>query len=358
VSNKKCITVAIMFLILSILGCDNISQERINIEVFAVSACPFIMDMEKEIEPFLEEMGHLVDFNIYFYGAEREPGIFSSFHGDHEARLNVIELCIIKYNKKNYNYMKIINCLNSRVNYDDFEETISRLTKTWEECTTKETSINNEKVHECASSKEGINLYRESIANIAKIPDARVPPLVKLNGRRVPSMDTVAFKIESCKYLGDNRLCRGLPECSADSNCPVKEGSRAVCDNSKCTYRNPHKVIIVGPDAEVRINKDVKHFISLLLGELEIEYVEYNSEYGKNLTKEYKIFNLPKSDLSQIPPTILFDESVEETTLWKNEKYIADLVLTKIHDNNYKWGSYSRSLRFIDNVYAEETTLK
>jgi len=354
VSNKKCITVAIMFLILSILGCDNTPQEKINIEVFAVSACPYILDMEKEVEPFLEEMGHLVDFNIYFYGTEREPGKFSSFHGDQESTLNIIELCIIKYNKKNYDYMKIINCLNSRVNYDDFEETISRLTKIWEECTDSKTSMNNEKVHECASGEEGINLYRKSIDYIKTVPDARVPPLVKVNGRRVPSMDTLAFKIEVCKYLDNYALCKNLPECSVDSNCQDSEELRGICNlnTSKCIYKNPIKVIIVKDDKEDEwaINKDIYAFMSLLFGKLEIEYVDPNSEEGSKLIARYKLYRFP---------AILFDaEGIEETSLWKREELLGNMVLSDKIKDKYIWRDYKRSLMFIGNVYAEETTLK
>lgn len=310
-----------------VTACSKLN-EKVKVDVFAVSACPFIIDMEAAAEPFLDEMGEQVEFNMYYYGIERSPGNFSSFHGTQEPFLNILELCIIEKNKVNYQYMHIINCLNHRVEYQEPDSTIPALLIDWETCTDDRTSANNEAVNECAAGEEGNELYRKSIKYIRTIKDAKYPPLLLINGKRVPSFDDLAFKIEVCKYL-DSTLCNDLPECSADANCPVKEGYLAICENNKCEFTDELTVIVLkdpNNNDPAYFNTDIIEWFSLYLGYIKAEYVDPQSEEGKELSERFGIKEYP---------ALLFDESIENTYAWKKEEDLLPFILREKKFDKY-----------------------
>jgi hypothetical protein len=314
-----------------------LNNSKNKVEIFTVSACPFTRDLVSALRLFLDkvdkETKNNIDIDIFYYGTEYEDGKFHSYHGDDEAILNILELCIINKYPNNLEYFYIIDCLNNRVDLTDPDKSIIDLTRNWELCT-KEVNVNkNEDVKKCVDSNEGKNLYRKSIEYILKEKDAIFPPLLKFNEQKFLTLNPDAFKLKLCRGMENNiPECSDMPECFDEVNCLKKEGLRSFCVDNKCAYDEKIKMVII-KDSSINNQSYFSNYVidwyELLYGEFDIEYLDFRDKKAKQLSQGLNIVDYPVILISEnIEKISRFKERFGNTRLIfsdkKNEWYVVD----------------------------------
>jgi len=93
-------------------------RARVDLQIFVMSKCPDARDCEAVIQPALEEMYQMVDFDVHFLGRlndTEELGVWCR-HGSGECKGDILEICAKKTYPFALQYMQFINCLSSAYN--------------------------------------------------------------------------------------------------------------------------------------------------------------------------------------------------------------------------------------------------
>ncbi|MBT4277567.1 hypothetical protein HOD96_02350 [Candidatus Falkowbacteria bacterium] len=302
-----------------------------KIEIFSVAGCPFTRDLVHALALFLkktnQEIRDSMDIKISYYGKEYEKGKFISYHGKEEPKLNILELCIIDKYPDNLEYFYIIDCLFQKVNLSKIDESITDLMGSWETCT-KDVAVNkNDEVKKCASSEEGKDLYRESIAYITTKKYAKFPPILRFNDKNFPTVKPDAFRLELCKKLDNSSLeCLDIPECYGEANCQDKKNKASFCMKNKCEYGDKIKMIVLTDDFTDTENNYAIEWYSLLYGEFDVEHININSFKGSQLAKELNLLEFP---------VILIDDRIEKINRFKERFGYTRLIFSNKKNNWY-----------------------
>lgn len=284
-----------------------VSDNKVKVEFYVMSQCPYGTQVEDAFYPVLEQMGDVIDFNLDYIVTEPSPGQFQSLHGEKEVKGDIVQLCAKKYYPENYVYMKFIVCQNKdRANVDT----------NWVGCA-KENNMDVEKLRSCLEGDEGKMLLRESMQRTQAM-GATASPTMYFNdalykGRR----DSLSFQRAVCQHV-EHEACKEIPECVTDADCTAEKGMIGVCNNAGqpdayCTYKEPVSVeyiILTSADckgAACDTTRIVEVTQQLFLG-AKPRPVDASSEEGKQLIEEYNI---------QVVPAYIFDKSLEETKSWK-----------------------------------------
>ena len=86
--------------------------EKVKVEFYVMSQCPYGLQVENAIAPVLETMGDAVDFHLDFIGSEAD-GNFRSLHGEPEVKGDMVQLCAFNLDKDKA--MDMIVCMNFKL---------------------------------------------------------------------------------------------------------------------------------------------------------------------------------------------------------------------------------------------------
>ncbi|MFP4400925.1 MAG: DsbA family protein [Candidatus Woesearchaeota archaeon] len=234
--------------------------EKVELEFYVMSQCPYGVQVENSIAPVLEKMGEGVDFKLDFIGTDLGDGNFQSLHGEPEVLGNKVQLCAIEYNPDKY--MDMIKCMNQNA---------AQIPDNWESCA-EDSGLDVESIRSCYESEEGDDLLRESFAR-AQERQATGSPTIFLNGE---------------SYSGGRAemdFMRAL--------CNAFEGEKPeACDE----IPEPVAVdVIILNDKECKScpTASLESAIKRLFPGAEFKFVDVNDEEGKTLVEDLGIDIVP-----------------------------------------------------------------
>ena len=282
-------------------------EDKVKVEFYVMSQCPYGTQVEDAFYPVLEKMGEAVDFHLDYIVTETSPGTFQSLHGEKEVKGNIVQLCAMKYYSEDYKYMDFIICQNKDA---------ANVDTNWVKCAA-DSGLDAVKLRTCLEGEEGKQLLRESMQK-AQARDATGSPTMYIDD--VPyqgQRDALSFQRAICQFT-ELEECADIPECASDADCTEEQGMIGVCNNPNqanafCTYEEPVEVdfIVLTADDCTGDACDTTRVVQItqqyFLGAKKKE-VDVDSAEGKQLVEKYNI---------EVVPAYLFDASLADTRTWK-----------------------------------------
>jgi glutaredoxin len=255
-------------LLFSWLQSSDVTGDKVKLDFYVMSQCPYGTQVEDAIKPVLDDIGDNIDFNLYFIAEEVTEGNFDSLHGQPEVLGNIVQLCAIKYNPDKY--MEMLACMNKNA---------QGIPGNWEACAD---DLNKEKIQACFDGDEGKELLRESIKQTDSV-GATGSPTIYLNDQPYAGgRSTMDFYRALCEELDEKpQKCEDLPE-------PVAV-NLVVLNDKRCV--------------ECQAAQGLVAQLKGLFPGLVVEELDYMSEKGKAL--------YDSSELTFVP-AFLFDTTVSE----------------------------------------------
>ncbi|MBN2052139.1 DsbA family protein [Candidatus Woesearchaeota archaeon] len=300
-----------------------VSGEKVKVEFYVMSQCPYGTQVENAIAPVLKSMGDAVDFHLDFIVSETSPGTFQSLHGAKEVTGNIVQLCAMKYYPTNYKYIDFILCQNKDATNVDTN---------WVSCA-QQNGMDVNKLKTCLEGEEGKTLLRESMQR-ATARNARGSPTMYIadsayQGQR----DSTSFQRAICQ-LSTSPACAEIPKCTTNADCTEQEGKEGYCinpgmKNAACEYREPVPVnYIILTSAKCGSACDTTNIVTalqqLFLG-AKPSIVDVDSSEGKALVQKYNI---------EVVPAFLFETEITQTNTWQARTDLQSVF--ELKDDKYK----------------------
>lgn len=305
---------AVMLVALSVLsGCGKegttggavFDGEKVKVDFYVMSQCPYGTQVEDAIAPVLKTMGDAIDFNLNFIGGEDESG-FRSLHGEPEVKGDMVQLCAMSIDKEKA--MEMIVCMNKEA---------SGIPNNWEPCA-KSAGLDVEALRSCYEGEQGAELLRQSFAK-ADEAGAQGSPTMFFNGQEYSGpRDSLSFQRTICNLVSGHPACAEVPECATDVDCMMqKEDKIGICESGKCKFSDPVDVnLIVLTDSKCGAECDTTQILGvtkqIFRGTTET-IVDVSSAEGKKIIDDFDIVRIP---------AFIFDEKVTETYAWKNNEQL------------------------------------
>jgi predicted DsbA family dithiol-disulfide isomerase len=143
--------------------------ERVRVDLYVMSMCPYGVQAENAFAPVVEKLGPALDLRIEFIASE-ENGKLVSLHDEPEVKGDIAQLCAAKIAPDRA--FKLILCQN---------KTPREIPDNWEACA-KEVGIDVEAMRRCYTTSEGQDLLRVS-AKRAAAAKAEGSPTIHIAGR-------------------------------------------------------------------------------------------------------------------------------------------------------------------------------
>jgi len=256
------------------------SGEKVKLDFYVMSQCPYGTQVEDAIKPVLDKLGDSVEFSLNFISTDLGDSNFQSLHGESETKGNIVQLCAIKYNPDKY--MNMVVCMNKDTR---------AIPNNWEQCA-QDNDLNVDKIKTCYEGDEGKNLLSESVKKSESV-NARGSPTMYLNGQLYSGgRDTLSFMRALCENLGEHPECEKLPE-------PAKV-NLIVINDKKCK--------------ECQQYSGLTNQLKGLFQGLQVKEYDFEDEEGRNLFDDLSL---------QYLPVFLFDETVKEGEGYQNvQRYL------------------------------------
>jgi len=295
--------------------------DKVTVEFYVMSQCPYGTQVEDAIFPVLEKMGDGVDFQLHFIVKETAPGVFQSLHGDKEVKGNIAQLCAKSYYPDGY--LKFIACQN---------KDMANVDTNWESCASG-LGMDTSKLKSCLESDEGKDLLRTSMQRTMQRGATGSPTIyiadVPYSGQR----DAASFQREICKS-SEHPECGSIPKCAVDADCTEQTSKDGYCinpgaANAACEYKDPVVVNYVILNDKNCASCDTSRIVQvnqqLFLGG-KPRLVDVSTEEGKALVQKYKI---------TVVPAYIYESAITTAKSWKE---IPDLgtAFEELSDGSYK----------------------
>lgn len=300
---------------------DSFTGDKVKVEFYVMSQCPYGTQVEDAIAPVLQKMGGGVDFNLDYIVRETAPGVFQSLHGDKEVKGNIVQLCAKKYYADKY--FDLVICQNKDA---------ANVDTNWESCG-KSLGMDTAKLQACTDSDEGKSLLRESMQR-AQARQASGSPTIYINDVAYSGgRQALDFQRAICQ-TSKHPACSEIPVCASDADCtaePAKEGScvNPGAADASCVYIDPVPVDYIVLNDAACTSCDTTRIVqasqNIFLG-AKPRYIDVNSAEGKTLVEAYKI---------EVVPAYIFDSNVVETKSWTSSPDLGTAFET-MPDGKYK----------------------
>jgi len=254
------------------------TDEKVTVEFYVMSKCPFGVRVEDAFAPVLDKMGANIDFKLEFIADALPDGTFKALHGEPEVQGNIAQLCARQHHPDKY--MKLVSCMNKNMR---------DIPSNWEACAT-ESGLDMEKMKACYAGDEGKQLLKAS-AELAKTKGARGSPTMFFGGQRYSGgRSETSFMRAVCNGF------KGVqPEACASLPAPVAVNLTILTDE-RCKECRTEPM-------EARIK-------SMFEG-VTIKKLDYGTPEGKEIFGK----------LSQkLLPVFLFDKTVEQAESYEQLK--------------------------------------
>ncbi len=252
--------------------------EKVKVDFYIMSQCPFGTQVQKGIKPVLDKMGPYVDFKQDFIASELGAGKFKSLHGEAEVQGNIAQMCMEKYYPENHKYMDAVLCM---------AEDMKGIPGNWKDCATKH-GLDAAKIGACFEGEEGKQLMTESLKRAEAVKAGGSPTIYiageKYSGGRTDKDFETAI---CCAFAPENKP----GACAADLKCPKRVPiDLTVLSDKRCKE--------CGQRVEMMIRNFQDRFPKLTVNKL-----DYGTPEGKDLFEKTKVGKLP---------AYLFDQNLKE----------------------------------------------
>lgn len=239
------------------------SGDRVKLEFYIMTKCPFGVQVAQGIKPVLDEIGDAIDFHLDFIVTEKN-GQFNSLHGEPEVQGNIYQLCAIKHYPDVRKYMAFIDCWNKNWR---------AIPRGWESCA-DQTGVDKGRIKSCAEGNQGKELLRESMGR-AKAANAQGSPTIYLAGQ--------AYNGGRSKNDFMRAICEKIPAGKKPAACtriPEEPAIHAIVLTDKRCARCQ--------TAGLENNIKTRFF-----PKLKTETLDFSDERGKKLYRELGLKYLP-----------------------------------------------------------------
>jgi 2-hydroxychromene-2-carboxylate isomerase len=232
--------------------------EKVEVELFVMSQCPFALQVEQALAPVLGELGGSVDLHLDFIG-DRKDGRLNSMHGDTEVEGDKLQLCALRHFKDRA--LGFINCMNR----DNRE-----IPANWEGCA-ESLGLDKRRLQACAGA-EATELLAASFDKASRLGVRGSPTLLIAGKPYNGARSALAFKRALCAAFMGARpaACASLP--------PQVRVPFVLVTDQRCSecQAGPLRTRLQGrfPDAEFTVK-------------------DYTTEEGKRLYRELGLTLLP-----------------------------------------------------------------
>lgn len=297
----------------NVLKSSSYKGEKITIDLYAMSQCPYGVQAMDTMDAVITTMGEVIEYNINYIVNEDSEGNLTSLHGDPEVQGDIVQLCVKKYAEENY--LRIISCMN---------ESSSDIPDNWEGCANSASltkSITNiDGIKACYEGEEGKELLKENMKKANELQVAASPTFY-INGEKYQSArDEVSIKRFLCSELDYKyEACFDIPTCVIDSDCTAESNKIGKCvledGESSCEYYDAETIDLVILNDErcedCVFADDVVTSLGEIFKGLNIKKVDYNTEEGKKIFEESNL---------EFLPAFLFSKNVENGEGYDNVK--------------------------------------
>lgn len=248
---------------------DEYSGEKVSLDFYVMSQCPYGTQVMDAIAPVLEELGGAVDFEVNYIASDSGNGEFASLHGDAEVNGDIVQLCAAKYNPESY--MDMVVCM---------DEDAGSIPENWEKCASNN-KLDTANIKACYEGDEGKQLLSASVKK-SEEAGATGSPTIHLNEEIYSGGRTSTdFLRALCNAYADEK-----PKACAEIPAP-KKVLAVILNDKRC-----------GDECDA--SGLISSLKSVFPG-LETIELDYSSEQGKKLYDESGVTYLP---------AVLFDETV------------------------------------------------
>jgi predicted DsbA family dithiol-disulfide isomerase len=239
------------------------SGDKVKLEFYIMSKCPFGVQVAQGIAPVLQEMGDYIDFQMNYIVNEKD-GKLTSMHGEPELKGDIIQLCAMKHYPDVKKYMGFIDCWNKNWR---------AIPQGWEGCA-DQAGLDKGRIRSCADGKQGEDLLRESMKR-AQAANASGSPTIFLAGE--------AYNGGRGKLDFMRAICEKFPEGKKPNNCnnipEEPEVAAIVLTDKRCA-----KCQTAGLENNLKMR---------FFPKLKVETIDYSEERGKDLYKKLGLKYLP-----------------------------------------------------------------
>lgn len=266
-------------------------KPTVRFDLYMMSYCPHSKSAFRTVTELAKEAGGAIDPYIYYIVHSDGNGDFTALHGEEEIQETRRRIAIQKTQPKNL--VPYVACRDNAI-----------AGTSWTECA-EQVGIDMKSLMRCLASDYP---QKELTAMAMRCERLRVnaSPTLYLNNRRLGErLEATLLSRAACAELGDLsglvEMCKDLPKCMHDYDCPQKEGKIARCVNpgkkdSECVYEDAVVVPVTLLYDEHAIAANQERIISstkLMMPGLQVTRVEASTPEGMELAKTYGIDRLP-----------------------------------------------------------------
>jgi 2-hydroxychromene-2-carboxylate isomerase len=259
-------------------GAEGDVAEKVPVEFYIMSQCPFGTQVQQGIKPVLDKMGAYVDFHQDFIGNDLGGGKFNSMHGDNEVQGDMIQLCMAKHYPENYKYMDAAFCM---------ANDMQGIPGNWKDCAAK-AGLDTAKLQTCIDGEEGKALMAESLKRAQEARASGSPTIFiageKYTGGRTDKDFETAI---CCAFSAENKPAA----CPAQLDCP----KRVIVDLTVLSDKRCQ-------ECEQRAEMMVRNFKDRF-PKLNVTRLDYADQAGKDVYKKAQV---------QFLPAYIFDQNLKE----------------------------------------------
>jgi len=279
-------------------GCNKKVQDKITMDLYAMSQCPYGSQAEDLIYQIKPDFEDYVNFNVEYIASQNPDGSFNSLHGDPEVEGNKYQLCVKYYNPDKF--WDFLNCQNK--NYQD-------LKSSFDSCAS-EVGIDFSKIKACVDDGHANGLLMESLKK-AELKQVSASPTFYINNELYQGQRTErGLQRALCEQI-DNKadICDELPE--------EKEFVAHIVIDSRCT----------APECDIT---RLKQQLETTFPKIKYNQLDYDTEDG------YKFYT--ENNLSFLPAVLLEDGVREAEGFSQVEPYLKEvngmynLAIGAVHD--------------------------
>jgi len=263
----------------------------VRLDLYMMSLCPHSKPAFRTLFELKKALGDTIDPHLYYIVRFNDDGELDALYGDDEVEEDMRRVCILRTQKDKF--LSYVACRDSSV-----------AGTSWEECASS-VGIDTESLLACLNSDYPARELKSMAARVARLRVNASPTLYINNRRFNERLDRTLLLRGICTVLGPRAeqipICKDLPKCLHDYDCPQKEGMIARCLNpgtkeAKCVYDEAVKVPVwvVYDENSVATNEDkIVNSTKVMMPGLKVEKVEASTEEGKRLLETYEIEHLP-----------------------------------------------------------------
>ncbi len=261
-------------------------EKKVQLDLYVMSDCPYGKEAETVLFPLAEELGKMVDLNLY-YLVNKEGDSFTSLHGHSEVMEDRRQLAVANlYPDKLSAYIALYNHGVSGENV---------LRELGLEVSADE--INSEKI----TAQLNEHAERSRRLRISSSPTLYINNVLYQGGFGALELRKYLCGLLPPAARSASRTCQKIPECLTNADCAGEKGKIGRCVdagqlNAECEYQDAivfNCQVVIADDCLMCNQFDIITTTEQLFPGVQLSIVEKDSPEGRALIEKYTLKLLP-----------------------------------------------------------------